>query len=257
VYYFGLYHWRERSRSLLLALCGLAFAAALRRSPARGARLLGLFVALVSVDSTSRPLSKLLRPAPWALERHKYDALATELPLDRAGRLLDVGCGTGRSLVAFAPHVPDGCTVVGLDVFDDRVILGNAPLLARRNAHEAGMDVTPVRGDAARLPLVTGSQDVVTACRVLHDLPADRHGRTLRELRRVCHPEGVLGVLELPIVPEGVERDPESYWRERIAEAGFSVRTTKRVERTRGGEPYVVIVAEPSNRNAGSSIENA
>jgi SAM-dependent methyltransferase len=246
VYYFGLYHWRERSRSLLLTLCGLALAAVLRRSPARGARLLGLVVALGSVGRASRPLSKLLRPAPWALERHKYDALAAELPLEGTTRLLDVGCGTGRSLVAFAPHLSEGCSVVGLDVFDDRVILGNAPALARRNAREAGMDVAPIRGDAARLPLAEGSRDVVTACRLLHDLPAEDHDRALEEFRRVCAPDGVLGVLELPIVPDGVESDAESYWRERVEGAGFSVRTTKRVERTRGGEPYVVIVAEPS-----------
>ncbi|WP_336343542.1 class I SAM-dependent methyltransferase [Halalkalicoccus ordinarius] len=245
MYYFGLYHWRERSRSLLLALCGLALAAVLRRSPVRGARFLGLFVALGSVDRASRPLSKLLRPAPWTLERYKYDALVAELPLEGASTVLDVGCGTGRSLVGLAPRIPDGCTVVGLDVFDDRVILGNAPLLARRNAREAGVDVTPVKGDAARMPVATDTQDVVTACRVLHDLPAEDVGPALREAHRVCAPGGTLGVLELPIVPDGVD-DPEAYWRSRVAEAGFSVERTKEVERPGGDEPYVLVVAEPS-----------
>lgn len=188
--------------------------------------------------------SKLFRPPPWALERYKYEALAVELPLGRAQRVLDVGCGTGRSLVGLAPHLPESTSVVGLDVFDDRVILGNAPLLARRNAREAGIEITPVRGDAAHLPVATGSQDVVTACRVLHDLPEEDVDAALREARRVCAPDGVLGVLELPVVPDGVD-DPEAYWRSRITEAGFSVRRTRRVERTRDGEPYVVIVARP------------
>lgn len=245
MYYFGLYHWRERSRSLLLALCGLALAAVLRRSPVRGARLLGLFVALGSVDRASRPLSKLLRPPPWTVERYKYDALAVELPLEGASTILDVGCGTGRSLVGLAPQLPDGCTVVGLDVFDDRVILGNAPLLARRNAREAGIDVLPVKGDAARLPVATDTQDVVTACRVLHDLPTGDVGPALREAHRVCAPGGTLGVLELPIVPDGVD-DPEAYWRSRVAEAGFSVERTKGIERPGGGEPYILVVAKPS-----------
>lgn len=42
--------------------------------------------------------------------------------------------------------------MVGLDVFDDRVILGNALLLARRNGRNTGIDATPVVGDVARLP---------------------------------------------------------------------------------------------------------
>lgn len=214
-----------------------------RVRPSRGARALALTATVVATVRGARTLLRLLRPPPWTVEHGKYEALAAELPLDRAQRVLDVGCGTGRSLVGFAPRVPDGCTVVGLDVFDDRVILGNAPLLARRNAREAGIEVAPVRGDAARLPIATDTQDVVTACRVLHDLPEEDVGRALREARRVCAPGGVLGVLELPIVPDGID-DPEAYWCSRVAEAGFSIRRAKRVERSRG-EPYIVIVAQP------------
>lgn len=245
MYYFGLYHWRRRSRSLLAALCGLVISAlSWRVRPFRGARALALAVAITATVRGVGTLLRLFRPPPWTVERRKYDALAAELPFDRAERVLDVGCGTGRSLVGLAPRVPDGCTVVGLDVFDDRVILGNAPLLARRNAREAGIEVSPVRGDAARLPVTTDTQEIVTACRVLHDLPPEDVGRALREARRVCAPEGTFGVLELPIVPDCVD-DPEAYWRSRVAEAGFSIRLTKRVERPRGGEPYIVIVAEP------------
>lgn len=247
MYYFGLYHWRRRFRRVLLALCGLALSAILvRRRPFRAARPFGVLLALGATRRAVGTLLTLLRPPPWALERYKYDALVAELPLEGASTVLDVGCGTGRSLVGLAPQVPDGCTVVGLDVFDDRVILGNAPLLARRNAREAGVEVTPVRGDAARLPIAGDTQEVVTACRVLHDLPAEDHDRALREIRRVCAPDGALGVLELPVVPDGIESDPEMYWREQVDGAGFSVEGAKRVERRRGGEPYVVIVATPS-----------
>ena len=199
---------------------------------------------------------------PWGPMRplHKMNPLragyiaglmaeAFDLPLTGAGRLagrriLDIGCGTGRSLVGLAPHLPEGSSVIGLDVFDDRIILGNAPLLARRNARKAGIDVVPVRGDAARIPLTENSQDLVTACRVLHDLPEENHERTLREIRRVCRSGGVLGILEIPVAPG--ERDPETYWREQVEEAGFAVQKAKRVPRAGGGEPYIVIVAEPS-----------
>lgn len=247
MYYFGLYHWRNRLRRVAVGFVALLGVGAVwRKTPSRLVRALAVALAIPFLSRAGRAGTKLLRPPPWALKRYKYDALATELPLEGATQVLDIGCGTGRSLVALASHLPDDCSVVGLDVFDDRVILGNAPLLARRNAREAGIDVTPVRGDAARLPIADGSQDVATACRVLHDLPASDHGRALEEFRRVCGPDGVLGILELPIVPDGVEDDPETYWRERVTGAGFSVERVKRVDRRRGGEPYVVIVAAPS-----------
>lgn len=246
MYYFGLYHWRSRLREVAVgAVAFLGVGAVWRKTPSRSVRALAVALSLPALVRAGRAGAKLLRPPPWALERYKYDALAVELPLEGASEILDIGCGTGRSLVGLAPHLPEDSSVVGLDVFDDRVILGNAPLLARRNARKAGIDVTPIRGDAARLPLASRSQEVVTACRVLHDLPAEDHGRALREIRRVCAPDGAVGVLELPIVPDGVDADPETYWRERVAEAGFGVETVRRVERTRGGEPYIVLAAAP------------
>lgn len=161
---------------------------------------------------------------------------------------LDIGCGTGRSLVGLAPHIPERYSVIGLDVFDDRVILGNAPRLARRNARKAGLDATPIADDAVRLPLTEDSQGIITACRVLHDLPAEDVDRALREARRVCEPEGTLGVLELPITPDGIAVPPAAYWRDRVAEAGFDIETVERIERTRRDDPYVLIVAPPSGQ---------
>lgn len=77
-------------------------------------------------------------------DRWKYRALREAVPYADAERALDVGCGTGRSLVGLAPAVPDTCRLVGLDVFDNRVILGNGPALARRNAAVAGLEANRV-----------------------------------------------------------------------------------------------------------------
>jgi ubiquinone/menaquinone biosynthesis C-methylase UbiE len=179
------------------------------------------------------------------LNREPYAALASALPFAQADRALDIGCGTGRSLVGLAPSVPDSCTMLGLDVFDDRIILGNGPALARRNGSAAGVDVAPVVGGASRLPVASDSQDVVTACRVLHDLPATEVGPALDEAHRVCAPEGTLGVLELPIIPEDTTVAPEEYWPDRITRAGFTVTRIDRVSRGRRSEPYVLVVAAP------------
>lgn len=245
-YNFGVYHWRERLRVILSALV-MAVCSFLvwRRCSSRWIRLGALAVMTGALVRGVEPMRRILLPPPWALERYKYDALASRLPFERAEHALDIGCGTGRSLVGLAPHIPNSCTVIGLDVFDNRVILGNAPLLVRRNGSRAGIDVAPVIGDAARLPIASDSQDVLTACRVLHDLPAADTARTLSEAHRVCAPDGVLGVLELPITPEETSVLPAQYWRERVNEAGFTIETIERVERKRREDQYVLIVATP------------
>jgi SAM-dependent methyltransferase len=248
-YNFGVYHWRQRLRTVLSAL-GVAVLSlqVWRTSSSRRVRLVATAATAGAVVHGTGAMRRVLHPPPWALDRYKYAVLADELPFERADRALDIGCGTGRSLVGLAPTIPESCTVVGLDVFDNRIILGNAPLLAQRNGRKAGIDVSPVAGDAARLPVATDSQDVLTACRVLHDLPAADAERTLREAHRTCAPDGVLGVLELPITPDdadGAIVSPEMYWRERVSEAGFAIETVERLDRRRRDDQYVLIVATP------------
>ncbi|WP_339104767.1 class I SAM-dependent methyltransferase [Haloterrigena salinisoli] len=250
-YDFGVYHWRRRFRSIAAALLAAVLGVAVRRrTDDPRVRLAAGGAAIGAVVHAVRVLRRLLSPPPWALERAKYDALANRLPLADADRVLDVGCGTGRSLVGLAPHVPPDADAIGLDVFDDRVVLGNGPALARRNADRAGLAATPIVGDAAALPLADDSIPVVTACRVLHDLEAAAADRTLRETRRVCRPDGALGVLELPLTPDGVARDPESYWADRVTAAGFRIESFDRLERD-GREPYIAIVATPRTETDG------
>ncbi|WP_129113508.1 class I SAM-dependent methyltransferase [Halegenticoccus tardaugens] len=241
-YNFGVYHWRRRARTLVASALAVAVGARLfgRRGHIR--RLLAAGLVLWGLDTGGDALSRLLRPPPWRPDREKYEALAAELPLGSANRLLDVGCGTGRSLVGLASRLPGDCTAVGVDVFDDRVILGNGPRLARRNAARAGLEAATVRGDAARLPVADDSVDVVTACRVLHDLPAEAAQRTLAEAHRTCKPDGAFGVLELPL-PHDKSADPVAYWRDRVADAGFTVTTVRDIELERGR--YIIVVAEP------------
>ncbi|WP_435069335.1 class I SAM-dependent methyltransferase [Haloplanus sp. C73] len=245
-YFFGVYHWRERLRRIGISLCLLGAAVVGGR---RGGRLRRLLAALVGVAALARAgetARRLLSPLPWALDRGKYDALASLLPLDDVDRALDVGCGSGRSLVGLAPHLPSSAHVVGLDVFDDRVILGNGPQLARKNGARASIDVSPVAGDASRLPFSDDAFDVVTACRVAHDVPEARRDAVFDELRRVCAEDGTVGLLELPVTPAGVS-DHEAYWRRCLADAGLSVERVTSVERAGfADEPYVAIAATPT-----------
>jgi ubiquinone/menaquinone biosynthesis C-methylase UbiE len=242
VYFFGLYHWRVRLKRLLRALAVGAVALAVGRSRSRWRQAVGVLGVGWALHRGRSALDALCSPAPWVVERYKYEALARVLPTDGAESWLDVGCGTGRSFVGFSDLVPDSCRVVGLDVFDDRVVLGNGPRLAARNATKAGLDAAMVRGDAARVPVAAGSQDVVTACRLLHDLPREDALATLSDLYRACAPGGAVGVLEIPITHDGRDEDPAAYWPSLVAEAGFDVKTVEEVPRRRSDDAYVVVV---------------
>jgi ubiquinone/menaquinone biosynthesis C-methylase UbiE len=246
MYNFGLYHWRRRLRTILSALAVIFPAEICRRtSKSRWVRLVATAAMIGGAVRGATAARRLLPPPPWTLDREPYAALASALPFARADHALDIGCGTGRSLVGLAPSVPDSCTLLGLDVFDDRIILGNGPALAQRNGRAAGIDVIPIIGGATQLPVATDSQDVVTACRVLHDLPATEVGPALREVHRVCAPQGTLGMLELPIIPEETTAAPEEYWSNHVSRAGFTVTEVERVAREGRAEPYVLVVAAP------------
>jgi len=243
-YFFGVYHWRERLRRIGLSLVALGVAVRLARRGSRGGRVAAAALGAAALLRGGDAAYRLCSPPPWALDRPKYDALGAVLSAGDVDRALDVGCGTGRSLVGLAPHLPDGCSVVGLDVFDDRVILGNGPRLAERNGARAGPSVAAVRGDATRLPVDAGAFDVVTACRVLHDLPVDRRADAAAELRRACAVDGTVGVLELPKSPGGI--DPMTYWRGLLEDAGLTVERAGTVERPNREGEYVVIAATPA-----------
>lgn len=241
-YYFGLYHWRRRLLRLTVVLAVGLISSRLFLAENRQWKLVGLLGGGWTVWHGHDILDALLSPSPWSVETYK--ALANSLPIADADHIIDIGCGTGRSLVGLASAVPAACTVMGLDIFDNEIIRGNGPHLARQNARETGLAVNMLRGDATRLPIADGSQDVVTACRILHDLSADDAAKALDEAHRVCAPDGTLGVLELPIIhDDGI--DPERYWKERVVAAGFTVEQVCRVPRHSVSSAYVIVVGTP------------
>jgi ubiquinone/menaquinone biosynthesis C-methylase UbiE len=243
-YFFGVYHWRERLRRIALSAAVLFVSVGAFRRGGRVVRAVAAALGLGAVVRGGDATRRLCSPPPWALGRRKYDALGTVLDADDADRVLDVGCGSGRSLVGLAPHLPDDASVVGLDTFDDRIILGNGPALARRNGARAGLDVAPVAGDASRLPFADGAFDAVTACRVTHDLPPAKRDAAFAELRRVCADDGTVGLLELPITPDGVD-DHEAYWRRCLEDVGLAVQQVATVDRPAREGSYVAIAATP------------
>jgi len=94
-------------------------------------------------------------------------------------RLLDAGCGSGRTLDELAAYG----AAYGLDISD------RAAAVARRRGHRVQV------GSVERMPFEDGHFDVVTCLDVLEHTPDDR--ATLRELRRVTRAGGWL-VLTVP-----------------------------------------------------------
>jgi SAM-dependent methyltransferase len=111
-----------------------------------------------------------------------YEApgLRALLPPLAGRRVLDAGCGGGRTS---AWLVEQGAEVVGVDVSEELL----------RLARERLPSATFVRGDLAEpLPFEDGSFDVAVASLVMHYLRD--WAPTLRELRRVLRPGGVVAL---------------------------------------------------------------
>jgi SAM-dependent methyltransferase len=132
------------------------------------------------------------------------------------GRALDVGCGTGITLL----ELPSRFRGLGLDPAAEAVAL----------CRERGLSEL-VRGSATDIPLPAGAADVVLALDIVEHIEDDR--AALREIARVLSPSGV-AVLTVPAFPflwsahDEALHHKRRYTRrlleQRLAEAGLAVR---------------------------------
>lgn len=129
------------------------------------------------------PLTRLL-----GADRDRAELIA-QASLRPGMRALDVGCGTG-SLVLDLLRSHPGVEVVGLDP--------NAPALRRaeRKLARAGARAELVQGYGDALPMGDGSFDRVFSSYMLHHVPPEARGATLREVRRVLRPGGALHLVD-------------------------------------------------------------
>jgi cyclopropane fatty-acyl-phospholipid synthase-like methyltransferase len=99
--------------------------------------------------------------------------------------LLDVGCGTGQTVVYIAKHYP--CKVIAIDI--------NPKMLekARQKLAKDQLDIPLIRANAMDLPFHKNSFDIILAESVT--IFTKIH-RTLREYYRVLKPSGTLLAIE-------------------------------------------------------------
>jgi SAM-dependent methyltransferase len=96
------------------------------------------------------------------------------------GRVLEVGCGTGRWLAELQPLAGQ---VVGFDF--------SAGMLGK--ARQRGLGLALAQGQAGELPFAAGSFDLVYSVNALHHFP--RPQQFIAEARRLLRPGGALAVI--------------------------------------------------------------
>ena len=133
-----------------------------------------------------RRIAPLYDLVDFPFEYLRYRRLRRELTHGLRGRVLEPGVGTGRNLTFYS----EGCTVTGLDLSD--AMLDRAESRARK----ARADVRLLHGDVSATGFPDAAFDAVVASFVLCVLPPDRRLSALRELARVCAPEGEIRLLE-------------------------------------------------------------
>lgn len=107
------------------------------------------------------------------------------------GKVLDMGCGSGRSSLMVLLARP-GTTVVALDNFSADYIRDNGPDLLRANMRAGGVEsrVQVQPGDMRAMPLGSGTFDAVVSTYAIDHLGASGEVKALAEAERVLRPGG-------------------------------------------------------------------
>lgn len=113
----------------------------------------------------------------------------TALPRRPYRRIVDLGCGFGKSTWPLRRAFPDA-EVIGLDLA--------APCLrmACDKANAAGLAIRFMQADCQATGLAAGSVDLVTSTMLIHEMPRPALIATLKEAARILAPGGVLRFLD-------------------------------------------------------------
>jgi ubiquinone/menaquinone biosynthesis C-methylase UbiE len=114
---------------------------------------------------------------------------ATALPQRAYRRIVDLGCGFGKSTWPLKEAFPEA-EVIGIDL--------SAPCLklAARKAGERGLEVRFRQANAADTGLESDSVDLVTSTMLVHEVPIPALEELFTEAARILAPGGILRFLD-------------------------------------------------------------
>ena len=135
-------------------------------------------------------------------EHGRYRPLRRELLRSLSGRILDAGVGTGRNI----PFYPAGADVVGIDASPEMLAR------ARLRRDRLGARVELLEMDALRTGFPDSCFDAVVAAFLFCVLDEDEQLPALRELGRICKPEGEIRILEYAYSSDPVRRFAMRLW---------------------------------------------
>lgn len=147
--------------------------------------------------TASRPTSvadavRAMYPAYQTRYRTLQASFASLAPLLRGRRVLDYGCGRGLSAIVCVEH--GAASVVGVDLFKDRITEGADFLTQTGYADRITLQHVD---DTRRLPFPDGQFDVVLCNALFEHIPQPRTA-WIEEVWRMVTPGGVLLVNETP-----------------------------------------------------------
>jgi len=122
-------------------------------------------------------------------EHFRYKHLRRQLFRGLQGNLLDAGVGTGRNF----PHYPEGSNVTGID-------LSTAMLeRAHKRRVRMGTSIELHHMNVLETDFPDNSFDGIVSTFMFCVLKSEHQQPALEELRRICHPEGTIHILEYAI----------------------------------------------------------
>lgn len=178
------------------------------------------------------------------------------LELDKARRVLDVGCGPGVDTVGMAAASNSDTEIIGIDIDEHMIREADA------HAKDAGVSdrIVHVLADAYALPFDDASFDACRAERVFQNIPANHDtDAVLGEMLRVLRPGGRIVLIDTDFATSSVdypdtdfERKMMQFCATSLRPNGLIARRFYRMLKAMGmrdvlANPYTVVVTDPGD----------